>query len=287
MANGKELLEAIKAADIKTMDQLYESGVGLNDLYATHDLSVQELQKVLFTMVGNYQVVEWLCLHGLVSGHYYKKWKTTGIWTEKCRSPYGENWGLIPRALYFGAYDVIELLAKFGFDDFDWKDKYGDHYLYDWIFQKNDVRLLKILRQHGDEPYGEPYYGRLDYDDLRDSLDNRYCKWRRLYPRSKATEYFNSVPVEKRKSVGLDCHKFYKIEEPHLRGPRLRFRKLVRTENEIAMQDYKDRIRAQAEYIQWLTSIGLEPCSEAELKKDSDDFFASIEAIGGVDALFN
>ncbi len=144
--------------------------------------------------------------------------------------------GPIARAWYVKAYDVMELLAYYGFDKMSFCINGEGWYIDELIFKCGDLRGIKILKEHGymeDENYVYGY---------------PYSVLRQKFPNSKVTAYLNNNPLIKRKSVGLDDFRFHEIPKLNLEKVGIFHRKETIRRNEYRTADYNDRIRAQKEY---------------------------------------
>lgn len=210
------LLKAIIEGDIHQMDELYKQGAALSKMHRA------TFERALFHIIGEYDTISWLIRHGM-----------TAESTRDCIGIDGYIWGLLARAWYVRAYDVMELLAYFGFDWTVFCINGNGYNAVEEIFKKDDIRAMRILKEHGFiEEYGYAH-----------------SVYRLKYPNSKVTFYLEEYPVIKRKSVGLDNFKFRTIPKPELEKKGLFNRKKVQERNEIRIADYNDRLRAQKEYL--------------------------------------
>lgn len=214
------LIKAIIEGDVFEMECLYKKGASIKKA------DEATFQRTLFHVISKYDTMKWLVTHGMTSNN-----------TRHCIGVDGYIWGMLARAWYVKAYDVMELLAYYGFDCLNFCINGKGWNVERLIFEKDDICAMKILKEHGfiedvDYVFGFPY-----------------STYRREYPESKVTAYLNEHPVIKRKSVGLDNWKFGKIPEPKLEKENLFNRKKIRERNEILIADYNDRIRAQKEYL--------------------------------------
>lgn len=215
MSNPKpivnRLIKAIIEGDISQMEYLYKHGASLRKT------DKETFQRVLFYVISECDTISWLVNHGMTSEN-----------TRDCIDIDGYIWGLLARAWYVKAYDVMELLAYYGFD---WLSFCINGKVWNaerLIFKNDDICAMKILKEHG----------------FIENVENLY-----EYPRSKVTDYLKEHPLIKRKSVGLDGFKFSQIPEPTLEKGRVISRKKVREKNELKIADYNDRLRAQKEYL--------------------------------------
>lgn len=224
MSNPKpivnRLLKAIIEKDTSQMEDLYRKNATLEEI------NKETFERVLYHVIDTYDVISWLVKHGMSSDVF-----------SYCIEPDGYIWGLIARAWYLHAYDVMDLLAYHGFDRLSFCINGKGWNIESLIFERDDVRAMKILKEHGyiedeDYVYGYPY-----------------PIYRRQYPNSKVTAYLEENPIIIRKSMGLDNFKFHKIPKPELERETLFHRKEIRKRNEIKIVDYNDRIRAQKEYL--------------------------------------
>lgn len=223
MANPKpivnRLLVALIDGDIQSLNNLYRQGATLKE--ADEDT----FRRILYHIIDKYDVINWLLHHGMTSKN-----------SNECIGPDGYLWGPLARAWYAKAYDVMELLAYYGFDRMFFCINGEGWYIDELIFKYGDLRGIKILKEHGymedeDYVYGYPY-----------------SVLRQKFPNSKVTSYLNNNTVVKRKSVGLDDFRFRDIPKPDLEKVGLFHRKETIRRNEIRLADYDDRIRAQKEY---------------------------------------
>ncbi len=214
------LIKAIIEGDVSEMEFLYKKGASLKKT------DTDTFQRVLFHVISKYDTIKWLVNHGMTSEN-----------TVNCIGVDGYIWGLLARAWYVKAYDVMEILAYYGFYRLCYCINGKAWDALELIFQKDDIQAMKILKEHGfiedvDYLYGYPY-----------------PILRRKYPQSKVTLYLEEHPIIKRKSVGLDNFKFRTIPEPNLEKEGVFFKKNIKERNKLKIADYEDRIRAQKEYL--------------------------------------
>lgn len=223
MSNPKPIVNRLLAAlidgNIQRLDNLYSQGATLME--ADEDT----FRRILYHVIDKYDVIYWLLHHGMTSKNSYE-----------CIGPDGYLWGPIARAWYVKAYDVMELLAYYGFDKMSFCINGEGWYIDELIFKYGDLRGIKILKEHG-------YIENVNY-----VYGYPYSVLRQKYPKSKVTIYLDNNPLIRRKSVGLDDMKFYEIPKPNSEKIRLFHRKEIIKRNEIALADYNDRVRAQKEY---------------------------------------
>lgn len=224
MSNPKpivnRLIKAIIEGDVSEMQYLYKKGASIK---GTDNAT---FQRVLFHVINKYGTIEWLVNHGMTSEN-----------TRHCIGVDGYVWGMLARAWYVKAYDVMELLAYYGFECLTFCINGNVWYTDRLIFEKDDICAMKILKEHG------------FIEEVNFVRGFPYSRFRGEYPESKVTLFLNTHPIIKRKSVGLDNWKFSKIPEPELEKEGLFNRKKVQERNEIRIADYKDRLRAQKEYL--------------------------------------
>lgn len=214
------LLKAIIERNVVEMDKLYKQGASVKACDET------TLQRVLFHVVDNYPVMEWLVKHGVSRiGRDIDINGNNGINDEKSISPAGYQWGLAGRAYYLEAYNVMNLLCAYGFSDFycyegGWENGWDADRQ---IFRTGDEKAIKILLENG-----------YIFDDWRD-----YEKY--VLPR----------PQVKRKTIGLDPLKFSRgIPTPSYETVPLLFgKKDVERRNKRRQEDYEDRVRAYKEFV--------------------------------------
>lgn len=223
MSNPKPIVNRLLAAlidgNILTLDKLYRQGATLKEA------DEGTFQRILYHIIDKYDVINWLLHHGMTSKN-----------SNECINPDGYCWGLIARAWHVKAYDVMELLAYYGFDEMSFCINGEVWYIDELIFKYEDLRGIKILKEHG-------YIENINY-----VYGYPYSILRQEFPNSKVTAYLNNNPLIKRKSVGLDNFKFHEIPKPDLEKVGIFRRKETIRRNEIRTADYNDRIRAQKEY---------------------------------------
>lgn len=224
MANPQPIvnrfLKVIIEGEIPLMESLYQQGATLESI------DKETFHRVLYHIINKYDVMSWLIRHGMSFQN-----------TDYCIDPDGYRWGLIARAWYIGAYDVMELLAYYGFNELYFCVNGNGWDAAELMFKNGDVQAMKILKEHG-------YIEAVDY-----AYGIPYSIYRRKYPNSKVTLYLEENPVIRRKSVGMDYLKFRRIPEPKLEKEGILHRKDSRRRNEIVMADYNDRISTQQEYL--------------------------------------
>lgn len=218
------LLKAVLDNDVDEMDRLFAQGATLRACDPT------TYKRVLYHVAGNYPVMVRLVQHGLSRvGRDAERYGDNGTNPLQCMTPSGCFWGLIARAYRLGAYNVMELLARNGFNEFDYYDK-------GWPdVRRADVEML----QSGDERA------------IRILLEHSYDRWDAgpFYRRQYENYVVNRTQI-RRKSIGLDDCKFYngpgspRYEEV----PLLFGRKDAQARNARRREDFEDRVRAYREY---------------------------------------
>ena len=241
------LLAAIIEGDILKMKYLFSQGA---DIFSSEG---DTRHRVLFEIANNYEIMKCLVDNGmtlLYRDKNHRKMPTASGWsvTEgECLDWRGRTWGLMGSAYWYGAYDVLELLAANGYDDYGTTRSF--YFLDDGEFEtldydmmcRRDYRGLQIQMEHGYRFYKYP--GSAD----------RY-RW-----------YVLEEPQVIRKSIGLDYHaRFGTVydpgsEENHLEGhywwcryedvPLIFGRKEAIERNKRREEDYYDRLRAQRDFL--------------------------------------
>lgn len=239
------LLKAIIEGDVKQMHSLFGQGATLKGI------DKQTFERALYHVLDDYGTVKCLVDHGFTALYgdfqYYK-----------CYGPDCYPWGLAARAWFLQAYDVMELLAGQGFEELNFcigGKKYGCRQL---IFQKNDVRAIRILLENG---------------YLRDMLFREM----NAYPDSKVTLFMQEHPFIKRKSAALDNGKYHTIPKPELEKEGLFNRKKIQARNQLLMLDYQDRVNAQKRMLDSFTSEELKMIqNDLDLGKLTEDAMKTV-----------
>ena len=104
MSNPKpivnRLLKAIIEKDICQMENLYRKDATLEEA------NKETFERILYHVIDTYDVINWLVQHGMSCDVF-----------SYCIEPDGYIWGLMARAWYLHAYDVMDLLAYHGFNE--------------------------------------------------------------------------------------------------------------------------------------------------------------------------
>ncbi len=218
------LLKAILEQNLNEMDALFSQGATLQACDPT------TYKRVLYRVAGNYPVMVCLVQHGLSRvGDDVDYNGDNGANPLKCLSPNGYFWGLIARAYNLGAYDVMELLAQNGFNEFTYYDKGWSEArdADDEILRRGDERGLRILLEHS------------------------YDKWDAgpFYRRQYEQYVLNRTQV-RRKSIGLDNCKFRNgpTSPRYEEVPLIFGRKEAQARNARRQEDFEDRLRAYQEF---------------------------------------
>lgn len=259
------LLKAIIERDYEAMDSLCKRGARLSSVNDT------TFRRVLYHVAGDYRTVKWLIDHGMY-GDSEVGYAKEGVDGNECTDPSGYTWGLLPRAWYLWSYESMELLAARGFDYMTICAGGKSCSLDDAICFADDVRAMRIMREHG-------YLVR----PWQPSADANYKRLSGRYPNSDVVRDIKENPLVTRKSIGLDssrCNagrhsRFAPLPEPvlvqaHNDGQRRR--------NELEQADHKDWLRAQEEYAaKWAP----EGRVRTKLEQDRDDaeFEAALIAV--------
>lgn len=217
------LMKAIIEKDVSEMDVLFAQGASLKACDAA------TLKRAIFYVADSYPVMARLVANGVSRvGNDIDVNGDNGINDVACVSPHDYRWGLTARAYYLKAYDVMDLLAANGFDDFTCYDKGWDETWEadDHIFRTGDEKGLKVLLENGYNFDRGPFYYR-QYD-----------------------KYVVNRSQVKRKTVGLDPLKF-RSAQPRLtleEEPLLFGRKEAKARNTRRREDFEDRVRALKEF---------------------------------------
>lgn len=214
------LLKAVIESDIAEMDRLAALGATL------HACDANTLRRVLHHKVTSYVVMKWLLRHGLSRVDP----DPVRLDAQSSLCPNGYSWGLIGRAYYLKAYEVMDLLAAHGFREFYCYDPmWSDGWEADkHILRNGDERGLKILLENGyvfeDSRFYRPYFQR----------------------------YVMERPQVRRKSIGLDfCNTGREVPLPaYERVPLIFGRREAQARNARLREDYEDRVRARREFLQ-------------------------------------
>lgn len=217
------LLKAIIEKDVNEMDRLFAAGASLKKCDQT------TFRRALFHVIDSYPVMCRLVKHGFSRiGHDINSLGDNGINDQECLTPGGYRWGVIARAYYLGAYDVMDLLASHGFNQFNcytegWDESEDMDYV---IFKNDDRRAIQILLENSYDNWIGPFY-------------------HRCYER-----YVINQPQVRRKSVGLEDYLFRKTPKmmPLEQVPWIFGRKEAIYRNNRRREDYEDRVRAFEEF---------------------------------------
>lgn len=233
------LLKAIIEKDVNEIDRLFAAGASLKACDQT------TFRRVLYHVIDSYPVMCRLVKHGFSRiGHDIDSLGDNGINDQECLTPGGYRWGVIARAYYLGAYDVMDLLASHGFNQFNcytegWAESEDMDYI---IFKKDDKRAIQILLENSYDIGIGPFY-------------------RRCYEK-----YVINQPQVRRKSIGLEDNIFRKT--PQMRSlekvPLIFGRKEVIYRNNRRREDYEDRVRAFEEF---KAAYGVEEYAQQESKE--------------------
>lgn len=240
------LLKAVIEKNLPEMERLAAQGASLKASDKT------TLRRILFHVADCYPVMEWLVKHGVSRiGHDLDVNGNNGINDAQCLSPAGYSWGLTARAYYLKAYDVMDLLAAHGFDNFTCYDLGWDEAWEadDHILRKGDAKGLKVLLENGYVFQDFPFYR----------------KYYELYVLGRAQV--------RRRTIGLDHCKFSKsVPSPRYEDEPLIFgRKEAKARNARRREDYEDRARAHREFVQAYGSGNLDDYLKE--KADFDKLF--------------
>lgn len=238
------MIQAIINEDVDELRRLRAQGFSLRNS------DEGTLKRTLFEKISSTRVMKLLIEEEYISSfisadstYHHAKYIT------KCINERGYSWGLIAKACYERAYEVMDLLARFRFDDtlycFNGTDGPSGG-IEDIIFQRDDVTAIKILYENGIEHYTNNHYDECVF----------WWQWRDRYPNSSVTKYLSDHPYPVRRSMGLDNFAFRKIEQDKMEKVGLFNRKAALRRNEYRRLDYEDRVKAQNDYIRWLDRTG-------------------------------
>lgn len=214
------LLKAILEKNVAEMDKLYKQGASLKAC------NQETFGRILFHVMDNYPVMEWLVQHGLSKMGEYA-FKSNEINNDECYTPNGYVWGLSARAYYLKAYDVMELLCAHGFSGFQMGGTNAS--LVDMqILRAGDERGIKILLENG-------YC-------IQNTYFRTYDEYMGCYEK-----YIVNRPQVKRKTIGLGS-KYAPKEPSYEKVPLLFGKKAAETRNRRRKEDYEDNLRAYQEF---------------------------------------
>ena len=236
------MINAIIDDDIEALKQMRAEGMNLID---SDDGT---LRRALFEKMESHDLMKLLIedeyitsFRSAESDFYHAKY------VDSCLDENGYPWGLMSRACYFCDYEIMDLLARYRFDDSRLVINRTDYCIEGLIFDRDDLTALRILYENG-----------YTHDDVFNGFGGPFAfyKWRTMYPDKIVTRYLNENLYPKRRSMGLDKSAFMKIDYPYQEKLGLLHRKEIKTRNEYRVLNYQDRIRAQKEYWKWLQDIG-------------------------------
>lgn len=242
------LLKAMIEKNANEMERLFQQGASLKKT------DKETLQRVLYHVLDNYDVISCLVRHGFTSRYGAMILKSDYYADDECWNPYAYCSGLPGRAWSLKSYRVLKLLVDQGFSkmDFSIKDQFYD--AEQLSYEREEIDVVKLFIENGQLI---EYYERGSYF--------------RNYPNNKITRYLQDHPFIKRRSALLDPWLFKKIPEPKLVKVGFFGKKVAQEKNERILADYNDRVAAQKRFIE---QIGLDAW-EKEVK-DNEEFSAII-----------
>jgi len=248
------LLKEIIERNVNEMERLFAAGASLKKTDET------TRKRVMYHVVDSLPVMKCLMAHGMSRvGSDVDYDGDNGANDKRCLSPDGYRWGLIGRAYYLKAYDVMELLAQHGFDEFNcfdlgWEDTWEADYE---ILKSGDPKGLRILLENGYVIDGGPFYYRC-YE-----------------------KYVVNRPQVKRKTIGLDSCKFsagLSSKPQYEKEPWLIGRKEAKARNARRLEDFRDRERAHRAFQE---AYGIDKIRELrERKAEMDELLVKVMSNG-------
>lgn len=224
------LLKAMIEKKPNEMERLFQQGASLKKT------DKETLQRVLYHVLDDYNVVACLIRHGFTSRYGAMLIKSDYYADDECWSPYGYGSGLPGRAWSMKSYKVLKLLVDQGFENMSFSIKDQFYEAEKLSYEKEELEVVKLFLENG-------------------RLTSHYDLYFRNYPNNKITKYLQGYPVVKRRSVLLDPWLFNKIPEPQLLKVGLFGGKAAREKNERILADHADRVNAQKKFIE---QIGLD-----------------------------
>lgn len=240
------LLKAMIEKNANEMERLFQQGASLKKT------DKETLQRVLYHVLDDYDVVACLIRHGFTSRYGAMIKKSEYYADDECWSPYAYGSGLPGRAWSMKSYKVLKLLVDQGFEkmSFSIKDQFYD--AEELSYEREEIEVVKLFLENG-------------------RLATHYDLYFRNYPNNKITRFLQGRPVIKRRSALLDPCLFSKIPEPQLIKVGFFGGKSAREKNERILADHEDRINAQKMFIE---QIGLEAWKKEV--KFNEDFSAEL-----------
>lgn len=225
------LMKAIIERNIPEMYALVQRGASLKAL------DKYTLKRVLWQHIKDVRIFKFFVDQG--ARYYWRDLDNISSMIDECTNDIGYSSGTVAWAYYCGAYDVFELLLSCGYINkyicFNGaQDKTTD--LIKVIFERNDVNAVKLL---------------MEYGLSRSEIENKYNE--NYYYDNPCYQYIINNIVFHRKSYVLNNRLFYQIPQPELIKPGLFNKKKVLAYNEALMEDYRDQLRVQQEFMSRLT----------------------------------
>lgn len=219
------LLKAMIEKNANEMERLFQQGASLQKT------DKETLQRVLYHVLDNYDVVLCLIKHGFTSQYGAMLRKSNYYADDDCISPYAYYSGLPGRAWELKSYKVLKLLVDQGFSNMSFKPKNVMYEAEDLSYQREEIDVVKLFLENG---------------RLISYYDSKFRK----YPNNKITIFLQGHPVIKRRSALLDPWLFDKIPEPKLVKVGFFGKKAAQEKNERILADYNDRVAAQKRFIE-------------------------------------
>ena len=223
------LLKAMIEKNVTEMERLFQQGASLKKT------DKETLQRVLYHILDDYDVVACLIRHGFTSRYGAMITKSDYYADDECWSPYGYGSGLPGRAWSMKSYKVLKLLVDQGFEkmDFSIKDQFYD--AEELSYKNEEINVVKLFLENGRLP---SHYETFSYF--------------RNYPNNKITKFLTGYPVINRRSVLLDPCLFKKIPEPQFVKVGIFQRNEAKQKNERILADYENRVAAQKNFIEMI-----------------------------------
>lgn len=221
------LLKAMIDKNANEMERLFQQGASLKKT------DKETLQRVLYHVLDNYDVISCLVRHGFTSQYGAMLRKSDYYADDECISPYAYYSGLPGRAWELKSYKVLKLLVDQGFEEMSFKPKDQMYDAEELSYEREEIEVIKLFLENG---------------RLIEHYENRY--FFRRFPNNKLTKFLEGHPFIKRRSALLDPCLFKKIPEPKLVKMGFFGRKAAQEKNERILADYNDRVAAQKRFIE-------------------------------------
>lgn len=207
------LMKAIIEENITEMYSLVKNGASI------HCLDEGTLGRVLFNKITNYQIAKFFVDCGgrgyFINHKMYKE----------CYDDYGYISGGMALAYYYNANNVFKILAENGFKTTSICFNGQGFDLLDLIKRRDDVNALKFLLENG--------------------FNRSHIEWEFKNCSGYCSKFLLDNPVVHRKSSVLEFDLCADIRMPNLKTPKF----LHKKENNLILEDYKDRINAKRKFL--------------------------------------